>query len=625
MKRRGLSIRYKILLLLTLVPLITLALYLVLAVKVFEKDKLAYVFESTLSVSRTLSSQVTTEIIATMAAAKPAMQEFVSENNFGRISQAMFSPDGNLEWMAAFRKAESGYEKLGFTEKAAGLQVRDLQFLGDLTPIFKELEKKQRLIRTPFKDDRLLLVEKILLADGQEQIFIIATRLKALAESFRMASGEVYLVNDRGYILFGPADSEGSFLTETVSPDLVVDTSESAATAGTKEVVSHSGKELLASFSRTSYGDLLVVSIVDRASALKAVDTLIRRSIAFFILLISVSTIVSLIASGTLTSALTDLFGATKRVAEGNFDIQVKVKTNDEIASLADSFNAMASEVSRLMGETAEKARMESELKTAQTVQETLFPPTVADMSGFKIAGYYEPASECGGDWWHYCQFNNKVYLWIGDATGHGAPAALITSAAKSAATIIERLNVEPSHALNLLNRAIYDVSKGRIMMTFFLGCFDLQSHEFTYSNASHEAPFLIKFSNQPLKKKDLIPLNAVTSPRLGQERNTIFDQTTIKLDKGDRIFFYTDGIPDIENQQKLSWGEREFIKGIIATNQAFPPIVDSVQRMVEQFSNYRQKAPLKDDITFFMAHFEEESGDAIDRVLNDDPTKELL
>ncbi len=108
------------------------------------------------------------------------------------------------------------------------------------------------------------------------------------------------------------------------------------------------------------------------------------------------------------------------------------------------NFNIMAAEVSRLLDQTAEKARMESELQTAKTVQETLFPETRAKIGPLAIAGYYEPASECGGDWWHYCQIGNKIFLWIGDATGHGAPAALITSAAKSASTIIERLNISP-------------------------------------------------------------------------------------------------------------------------------------------------------------------------------------
>lgn len=604
-----------------MMPLITLAIYLFLAVQVFEEDKVAYVFESTDSVARTLSSQVTTELGGILASSKPVMQEFLLENHFGKISQAIFDPAGNLDWIAVYRKSETGYEKLAVGGKPEANSEKDLESLGDLTPLMSEVRQKNRLVRVPFKDERVLIVERVSLGkEEDERIFLIVAQLPELVSSFRSGRSEVFLVNDQGLVLFGPADSEGALIKEKISNEILVDAKQLQQASETNEIKSNKGQSLLAAYAKTGVGDLLVVSLVDRTKALAAVGTLIRRSLVFFVLLISVSTIVSLVASGTLTSALTDLFGATKRVAEGQFDIQVEVKSSDEIGSLADSFNAMATEVSRLMGETAEKARMESELKTAQTVQETLFPPALADLRGFKIAGYYEPASECGGDWWHYCQVENRVFLWIGDATGHGAPAALITSAAKSAATIIERLDVEPAQALGLLNRAIYDVSKGRIMMTFFLACFDLNTHEFIYANASHEAPFLIKQAGQPPKKKDLIPLNEVTSPRLGQDRETQYEQITIKLDKGDRILFYTDGIPDIEDPQKNSWGEREFIKGILSSVATFPPIADSVQTLVEQFSNYRQKAPLKDDITFFMAHFAEEIGDPVERILAEDP-----
>lgn len=605
MKRRGLSLKYKILLLLTLVPVLTLSAYLVLAIRVFENDKRAYVFENGTAVAKTLSAQSTTELNGVLFGAKPVIQEYLGRRSFGPISSAIFDSDGQLDWVAVYGRTAQGTQKKAIVEKLQGGGERDLQSFGDLSPLLMEVSKKGRLIRVPFKDDRVLVIEKVGQADAEEMYFLIMSRLPGLANSFRAPGGaEVFLVNDQGFVLFGPSGTQATYLSEKMPTDFLQNAKEKKLNSGAAQVVSNAGANLLASFADTQFGSLTVVSIVDRKEAFRAVDVLIRRSLVFFILLLSATTIVSLFASGSLTSALTELFTATKKVAEGHFDIRVKVRSKDEVGSLADSFNAMAAEVSRLLGETAEKARMEGELKTAQTVQETLFPPTKANINGFEIAGYYEPASECGGDWWHYCRVGNKVFLWIGDATGHGAPAALITSAAKSAATIIERLDVDPAHALELLNRAIYDVSKGRIMMTFFLASFDLDTKELTYANASHEGPYLIKVSDQPLKKKDLIPLNEVASPRLGQDRDTKYEQVKLTLDLGDRILFYTDGIPDIEDPGKTPWGEREFIKTIISTNKEYPPVADSVQQMVEIFSAYRQNSPLKDDITFFMAHY---------------------
>ncbi|MFN7903926.1 MAG: PP2C family protein-serine/threonine phosphatase, partial [Pseudobdellovibrionaceae bacterium] len=255
--------------------------------------------------------------------------------------------------------------------------------------------------------------------------------------------------------------------------------------------------------------------------------------------------------------------------------------------------------------DTAQKARMENELQTAKTVQETLFPEAEKVLGPVQVAGHYEPASECGGDWWHYCYVGEKIYMWIGDATGHGAPAALITSAAKSAATLIENLSIAPAEAIDLMNKAIFDVSKGRIMMTFVLASLDVKTGELVYVNASHEAPFLLRRNeNQPIKKKDLILMNENNNPRLGQGRDSKYTSSTIQLLDQDCFIFYTDGIADIQTKEGKSWGERDFIKNLIESfNQTSGPIAfknDFVQRM----KNYRQESALVDDVTFFVVKY---------------------
>jgi sigma-B regulation protein RsbU (phosphoserine phosphatase) len=605
--RSGMSIRTKILLLLTLVPLVTLGLFLILAMNIFESDKIAYVFESSAAVSKTLSAQVGTELNATLMTAKPMMQEFISQKQFGAVSKSIFEADAMIDSIAVVKVEADKPFLLAQVEKTEG----DVQALVSSQNTGKLLQETTlasgRLVRMPFQDDRVLIIEKVNTPQG-DFFFLITARLKEVALSFRSpSSGQNYLVSQKGLVLLGFDGAEGQDLSEKMDLQLTARMADQKFSMGTDELKTSQGDSWLASFTKVGFADLFVVSLVPKKEALRAVQVLLRKSVIFFMLLLSGTTIVSLFASGTLTQSLTSLFEATKKVAEGHFEIRVKVKSNDEVGSLAQSFNAMAEEVSRLMMETAEKARMEGELKTAQTVQETLFPASNADLNGFRVSGHYEPASECGGDWWHYCKVGNKIYLWIGDATGHGAPAALITSAAKSAATIIETLKVSPGEALKLLNQSVFEVSKGRIMMTFFLGCFDQETKVFTYANASHEAPYLIKVQEEALKKKNLIPLNEVTSPRLGQARDTVYEECSLTLDPGDRIFFYTDGLPDIQNPAKEGWGEREFIKGILSTNQGYPPIQDSVQNLVTLFSDYRQGTPLIDDITFFMTQFEKE------------------
>lgn len=589
----------------TLIPLITLSTYLILAVKIFESDKVAYVFDSSSNVSGAMASQVKAQLNSLLNEARPIFQDYLSNQDFTAQVRLMLSSGTSLEAVVAFRYNLDAkkFEKSAVVEKTPRATEAFLLGLEKFLPeYFVELEKTGRIVKVPYLDDRLFIFEKVKGdTEGQNTVFLIIASLSEVAEMFRAQSSQaLYLVDHSGVILFGPEKSAGTQL-QALFPLRFLDHSNSKVAQGAETVVDAKNMEWLVSYSRAGFGDLMVVSSVEKKKALGAVEILIRKSLIFFGILIAVTAIISLVASSSLTGALTMLFDATKKVAEGDFKIRVKVKSSDEVGILADNFNLMAAEVSRLLDETAQKARMESELQTAKTVQETLFPETIAKIGPLSIAGFYEPASECGGDWWHYCQSGKKILLWIGDATGHGAPAALITSAAKSASTIIERLNITPAQALDLLNRSIYDVSKGRIMMTFFLASFEPETGEFTYANASHEAPFLIKKSDQPLKKKDLIPLNDINNPRLGQGRDTKYKQTTVMLEPEDMVFFYTDGIPDIQNATKTNWGEREFVKAIIAANKDFPSAQESVSRLTKMIQDYRQGEVLIDDVTFFV------------------------
>lgn len=604
MKKRGVSIRYKILFLLTSLPLITLTIYLLLALKIFEEDKIAYVFDSSSNMAGTMASQIKTQLNSVLGTTKPIFQDYLTQQKFSSISNSIFDSEFSLEAIVVFTPNAAGvFERKDILEKVQDQTKAVLESLtSQLLTFFSEVESANRVVKAPFGDDRIFIFEKVSdEATSRNTVFLVIVRLAEVSETFKAsASQKMFLVSQDGTVLFGPDQMAGKKLQNVVTPSFLKGTS-SQVSRSAETSKSSEGTELLVSFSRAGFGDLFVVTTVEKEKALGAVQILIHKSVIFFGILIAATVILSLFASSGLTEALTQLFNATKKVAEGDFNIRVNVSSNDEVGSLADNFNIMAEEVSRLLSQTAEKARMESELQTAKTVQETLFPETRAKIGPLSICGFYEPASECGGDWWHYCQMGNKIFLWIGDATGHGAPAALITSAAKSASTIIERLNVSPAKAMELLNRSIYDVSKGQIMMTFFLASFDFQTGELIYCNASHEAPFLIKKADGELKKKDLIPLNEVNNLRLGQDRDSVYQQTSIQLSQGDSVFFYTDGIPDIQNPGRKAWGEREFIKALIGANKDFPAVDDTVDKFVTSFQSHRQGAPLVDDVTFFV------------------------
>ncbi len=420
-----------------------------------------------------------------------------------------------------------------------------------------------------------------------------------------------FIISQDGEVLVGPARSGGSLL-EGEDPKRLFDrVVRLRMPEGTAEIINSKAEPLLTSYSDIGLGGMRVVSLIEKSVALKAVSVMLAKSILFFIALIASTVIVSLFASTQLTSTLRELFEATRKIAKGDFSVRVKPRSKDEVGGLAESFNFMASEVSRLMSETAQKARMENELATVKTVQETLFPPAQVQFGSFHIVGHFEPASECGGDWWSYTPMGpDKVLLWIGDATGHGAPAALITSAARSAAAVIESLGEQhPAKALEIMNHAIHETSKGKILMTFFLGCLDLKSGVLTYSNASHDPPYLLRVPpDREPSKKDLEPLLEANGPRLGDQKGSRYEEAMLQLQPGDLILLYTDGVMDVQSPEGKKWGERTFLKNFIEAASSSPKVDVKMEDFRKRVASFRQDTELLDDVTLMMCQYERAS-----------------
>src|SRR6478735_4425075 len=96
---KSLSLRIKFLLLLTLLPLVVLGAYLALAIDVFQEDKIAYVFEETTSISRTLALQATTNWTSTLSNVRPILQEWTAERKFSNFSQSLLTAEGLVQWV----------------------------------------------------------------------------------------------------------------------------------------------------------------------------------------------------------------------------------------------------------------------------------------------------------------------------------------------------------------------------------------------------------------------------------------------------------------------------------------------------------------------------------------------
>ena len=532
------SLRYKLLFLLTTLPVVSLALYLFIATDLFKQDKIAYVYDSSATVSRSLATQMRVEMQAAYGSLRMVVEHYdFAQKQFSPVAQDLFTKNPKIHAVAFYRhQADGNYEAMGTLGKEnepAKKFIANAKGLTDLRSLAAQ---------------NTIWVAESALGHG---VVEFAFRLGEKEAADHMVVVALYQADD----MVGAFGSSGSYTSIVM---------------GRGGKVSSGNEDALP-------GDALIALTV----------------------------VISVIASGQLTSSLRELFEATQKIAHGDFNVRVEPRSRDEVGGLAESFNVMAAEVSRLMSETAEKARLQSELNTVRTVQETLFPPAQAQFGPLRITGHFEPASECGGDWWSYSKVGNKIYIWVGDATGHGAPAALITSAARSAAAVIDILpEMSPGRALSIMNRAIHETSKGKIMMTFFIATIDIDRNVMTYACASHDPPYMMRSTGQPLKKKDLVPLNDVNGPRLGDQPGFQYEDTEVAFTEGDMVFFYTDGLLDIQDPAGKKWGERAFYKSLLASANNGRDTESKISDLRDVIDGFRLGSDLIDDVTMVMVEF---------------------
>src|SRR6202007_897742 len=129
----------------------------------------------------------------------------------------------------------------------------------------------------------------------------------------------------------------------------------------------------------------------------------------------------------TVTAAVAQLHDATRHVDRGDFSHRIPVKSTDQLADLALSFNSMTASIEKLILEQKEKQRLENELVIAQEVQAQLFPREVTQLATLELHGFCRPARTVSGDYYDFLAINaGRLILAVGDVSGKGISAALL-------------------------------------------------------------------------------------------------------------------------------------------------------------------------------------------------------
>jgi len=364
-----------------------------------------------------------------------------------------------------------------------------------------------------------------------------------------------------------------------------------------------------------------LVTHQDSSAIDEAIRTFLWDMVRWTVLFVLLAIFVSSTILRSLLTNLRELYAATQRLGSGDFKHTVSVRSQDELGQLSAAFNLMTRKIINLLAAEHEKARLDQELSVAQSVQNTFFKENTFRNRHLLVTSFYQPASECGGDWWgHYPVGSNKELIVIGDATGHGVPAALVTAIAYASTHIISEQMMtggfpdkDPAAILRTLNTLLYQTLRGKLCMSFLAIMIDSENRSLTFSNAGHPYPVLIpaKTSDPRLGPNPKVPYRHLLQKRkssciLGLEKDSVFYNETVSLVPGDKIILYTDGLTELENAEGRQWGARP-MKIFLQAHAHEEPFTLCKSLMKDAIGFNKKSQVFDDDLTLLIIEFKQE------------------
>ncbi len=580
-------LKYKFVVVITTLLLLTMGFYLSYALNIFKEDKAADVYSITL-----------TNSISVAERAKLLMNEDVlllDGLKDSEIAKKLSSIIANHEEIFGIECLVNNQDYL-FDKKA-------------LLELSAESGVLNLLKATPFGETRLEMspvknfpahFSVIRSIDKNLKCAIHISYEKLMPLMNETLKYGTYILTDSGKVFFKLNNiSESSDLISVIKDPTIQDIQQ-----GVKRFTNN-GVAIIRAFSKVPGLGLIAITEIEENKAFLASRELIQKSLYFGILILSIAVIAGILFTKRMTKNVQTLFLATAQVAEGNFDVHPIALGNDEIGALTDSFVDMKDKIVGFMEEMKEKARLESELKVAHLVQHSFFPKHAVIKENYSFDGLYKPASECSGDWWGFFEQGSKTTIIVCDATGHGVPAALITAAAHSCISTLkiesENQYVSPKRVLERLNKVICSMNS-EILMTAFVLEIDDENKSIKYSNASHMTPYLIRKVEDNYSKEGVHPLQENNGKRVGEAYDSEYLEAQQLIGTGDRVILFSDGLTEMAVDGK-AWGQRNFLKSLF---KACPKDASGIIYLVmEDFNEHVKNTPLQDDITLVCVSFD--------------------
>ena len=281
-----------------------------------------------------------------------------------------------------------------------------------------------------------------------------------------------------------------------------------------------------------------------------------------------------------------------------------RVNSKNEIGELTKDIIELTEEIDNYVDEietiTSEKQRIESELDMARRIQLSMMPnlfPPFPERKEFYLHAYVDPAREVGGDFYDYFFIDDDhLCLVIADVSGKGVPAALFMMAAKIILKSSAMQGKSPAEILTATNRAICENNPQDMFVTVWLGVLELSTGNLTAVNAGHEYPAVKRADGrfEVIKTKHNL--------FIGGMDDVTYKEYKLNLKPGDKIFVYTDGLPEATDSAGEMFGMDRMTDALNEYLDEKPrPLIEGMRESVNKFV---KDAEQFDDITMMCLEY---------------------
>ena len=337
---------------------------------------------------------------------------------------------------------------------------------------------------------------------------------------------------------------------------------------------------------------------------LKVYVDLFKAVAIIFLLIEGAALIIGIRMTRSMTRTVDTLYDATERVKAGDFSYRTHFPPRDQLTALGEAFDSMTASVERLMQESQERMRLQSELDIAREVQRRLFPQSAPKVPGLDLFGVCKAARSVSGDYYDFLKMDEfRVGLVLGDVSGKGISAALLMAAIQSAlrAQFYDGLaggqnstltQISTAQVVDRLNRQIYANTPLEKYVTFFFAIYDARTRKLSYTNAGHLPPIL--FRNGRI---DHLRTGGTV---VGLFPAMKYEVGEIQLEANDLLLAYTDGITEPENTFGEEFGESRLLEVAKRRLNASPEVLaETIYKSVDEWTGSPE---LQDDMTLLLA-----------------------